>query len=388
MTLAMLASQALDAEPGQSVDKWKIYRAVCEARERLGVTDRGLALLNALLSFHPKAELSAGTNLVVFPSNTQLSSRAHGMSEPTMRRHLTVLVDAGLISRRDSANGKRFARRDREGEVDEAFGFSLTPLLARAEEIQMLADAIAADRRQFQRMRERLTICRRDVAKLIEAAIDEGAAGNWERIHGKFRTLVTSIPRNPTQAEVTDALDEMTLLREGIVNTLEMQTKTAKKSGNPVQIERHIQNSKSDSPIELEPLSKKEPGQNLSNPANAEPIEPKTYPLGMVLQACPQIADYGPGGAISNWRDLMGAAVVVRSMLGVSPSAYEDACEVLGAGNAATVMACILERAGHINSAGGYLRTLTDRARKGEFGLGPMLMSLSRSNAGVSRRVG
>ncbi|MDB5525148.1 MAG: replication protein, partial [Rhizobium sp.] len=55
---------------------------------------------------------------------------------------------------------------------------------------------------------------------------------------------------------------------------------------------------------------------------------------------------------------------------------------------AATVMACILERGGHINSAGGYLRNLTDRARKGEFGLGPMLMALLRTNGHSVREAG
>jgi replication initiation protein RepC len=72
----------------------------------------------------------------------------------------------------------------------------------------------------------------------------------------------------------------------------------------------------------------------------------------------------------------------------VSPSAYQEACEVLGPENAATVMACILERGGHINSAGGYLRNLTDRARRAEFGLGPMLMALMRVNGGVLGKTG
>ncbi|MGO8308640.1 replication initiation protein RepC, partial [Rhizobium ruizarguesonis] len=54
-----------------------------------------------------------------------------------------------------------------------------------------------------------------------------------------------------------------------------------------------------------------------------------------VLQACPGILDYGPGGTIGNWRDLMSAAVVVRSMLGVSPPAYEEACSGMGPENAA-----------------------------------------------------
>jgi replication initiation protein RepC len=146
MTLGMLASQlqANKAAPGKSVDKWKLYRSLCEARTRLGVTDRALAIMNALLSFYPKAELSEENGFVVFPSNAQLSLRANGMAEATIRRHLAVLVEAGLLARKDSANGKRYARRDGEGAVDEAFGFSLAPLLARADEIELLAAEVIA----------------------------------------------------------------------------------------------------------------------------------------------------------------------------------------------------------------------------------------------------
>jgi replication initiation protein RepC len=108
----------------------------------------------------------------------------------------------------------------------------------------------------------------------------------------------------------------------------------------------------------------------------------------MVLNACPQIVDYAPGGRIGTWRELMATAVVVRSMLGVSPSAYEQACEIMGPENAATAIACILERAGHINSAGGYLRDLTRKSARSEFSLGPMLMALTRANGGHVRKAG
>lgn len=87
----------------------------------------------------------------------------------------------------------------------------------------------------------------------------------------------------------------------------------------------------------------------------------------MVLRACPEIGNFGPGGSIGNWRELMAAAVTARSTLGVSPSAYEEACEVMGQAAAAIAIACIYERAGHINSAGGYLRDLTSKARRGIF---------------------
>jgi len=95
----------------------------------------------------------------------------------------------------------------------------------------------------------------------------------------------------------------------------------------------------------------------------------------MVLDACPDIVDYAKGG-IANWRDFVATAGLVRSMLGISPSAWEEAREAMGEIPAAIVVAAILQRGAAINSAGGYLRNLTERARAGKFSLGPMLMAL------------
>jgi replication initiation protein RepC len=63
-------------------------------------------------------------------------------------------------------------------------------------------------------------------------------------------------------------------------------------------------------------------------------------------------------------------------MLGISPSAWEDAQLVMGEAHAAIVVAAILQRGEAISSAGGYLRDLTDKARAGGFSPGPMLMAL------------
>ncbi len=410
MSFAMLAAQQIaeKIEPGVIRDKWKLFRAICEARPALGVTDRALTVLDALLTFYPDNELSEERGLIVFPSNAQLSIRARGMTAATLRRHLAGLVEAGLIIRKDSANGKRYARRDGAGDVSEAFGFSLAPLLARAQEIEALAAQAIADRERLRATRERLTICRRDVAKLINMAAEEGAAGDWEMIAAMFREIVARIPRAAGIEHLSSALDEMSLLREEIINRLETQTKTSKIDANESQIERHIQNSNPESISDFEPASEMKQGANLVDRAATldgdvkvsgvevrgwKPNRPtgvsgdlKSFPLGMVLQACPQIADYGPGGRIEKWRDLMSAAVVVRTMLGVSPSVYQDACLAMGPENAATVMACILERGGHINSAGGYLRDLTRRTEAGEFAIGPMLMALMRLNGTPSRK--
>ncbi|MBB6219088.1 replication initiation protein RepC [Rhizobium leguminosarum] len=420
MSLGMLASQQLaeTIEPGMKRSKWKLFRAICEARPALGVTDRALTVLDALLTFYPDDEISEEKGLIVFPSNAQLSLRARGMTPATLRRHLAVLVEAGLILRKDSPNGKRYARRDRAGVIGEAFGFSIAPLLARAVEIEGLAAQAITDREMLRATRERLTVCRRDISKLISTAIDEAVPGDWEQMTMMFRAIVARIPRVASIEELASLLDEMGLLRDEAVNVLERHIKREKIDANESQIERHKQNSNPDSIYELEPSFETKQGEKAATnnegiaepPGDQKPRSLKTsagmvgkvsaaaapvsgpglksFPLGLVLQACPAILDYGPGGAIGNWRDLMSAAVVVRSMLGVSSSAYEEACAGMGPENAATVIACILERGGHINSPGGYLRDLTRRTERGEFAIGPMLMALVRANGPAARHVG
>jgi replication initiation protein RepC len=106
----------------------------------------------------------------------------------------------------------------------------------------------------------------------------------------------------------------------------------------------------------------------------------------MVLDACPDVIDWARHG-ISSWRDLMATAGNVRSALGISPSAWEDACAVLGEEDAAVVVAAILQRADAIKSPGGYLRCLTEKARAGQFSLGPVLMALLRSRPRERARV-
>jgi replication initiation protein RepC len=388
VTLALVKRQVdvRQVKAGKRVEKWKVFRDISEARELLGLPSNSLAVLDALLTFYPDNELTDEAQLVVFPSNAQLSLRAHAMPGATLRRHLGLLVDAGIIIRKDSANGKRFARKDASGEIENAFGFDLTPILSRAEELAQLAQKVVAERMAFKKAKEALTISRRDIRKLITAAIEEGAEGNWQVIEDEYVAIVSRVPRSPSLANLIDLLDQLSLLREEVLNLLETQLKTENTSTNDAQNERHIQNSKSDIIHEFESRMENEKSCAKSDKPKLETKSLKAFPLSVVLKACPQVADYGPGGEILSWRDLMSAAVVIRSMLGVSPSAYQEACDAMGPENAATAIACILERAGHINSAGGYLRDLTRRAENGEFSLGPMVMALMRANAGEGKK--
>jgi replication initiation protein RepC len=130
------------------------------------------------------------------------------------------------------------------------------------------------------------------------------------------------------------------------------------------------------------------------------------------MEACPDLRDYGPGGRVKTWSHLMDAVRIIRPMIGISPDAWSQAREVLGEIPCHVVLATILQRSIHsseaetvpgptagstvvvvngspaIQSAGGYLRALTEKARAGEFKLGPVLMALIGQRMKAKRGVG
>ena len=252
LTLAHVASQAVAKArpPEKAVHKWQVFRAICTARARLGASERALAVLDALLSFHPETTL-IGEGLIVFPSNQQLALRAHGMAPATLRRHLAALVDCGLIIRRDSPNGKRFARKGQGGAIEMAFGFDLSPLVARAEEFEAWAEEVRAEERALRLVRERITLCRRDIAKMIATGTEEGVLtrrsgqgpADWAEVHRLYRGIIERLPRSAVREELEPVAEELTLLADEILNLLESHIKSQKTSVNESQTERHIQNS-------------------------------------------------------------------------------------------------------------------------------------------------
>src|SRR5580698_11270621 len=166
LSLAHVATQMASKHrpAAATVNKWTVYHDICAAKLRLGLPDRSLTVLEALLTFHPETVLT-GDDLIVFPSNDRLALRAKGMAPTTMRRQLALLVDAGVIIRRDSPNGKRFARKTAGGSIRQAFGFDLAPIVARAAEFKNLAEEVQADRCALQYSRERISLARRDIVK-------------------------------------------------------------------------------------------------------------------------------------------------------------------------------------------------------------------------------
>lgn len=390
ISLSMIATQmaARKVASDAVVQKWHVFRDIKEARLAIGATDRGLAILDALLSFHPDAELAGDRQLVVWPSNEQLIARANGMSPATLRRHLANLVECGLIIRRDSPNGKRYARKGQGGQVEQAYGFDLTPLVARALEFKQLAEATRAEKRAIRVARENLTLCRRDIVKLIETGVEQSVPGNWGRIHLAYQEIVARLPRTASRALLEAITKEMDDLRGEIRSVLESFVNSQNLNANESQIERHIQNSNPDSNLESEHRFRKggETSGSVEPTDNIRALPQRDLPLGIVLEACPNIGFLARNGKVSSWHDLLAAAELARPMLGISPSAWEEAVQVMGKRDAAVTLGAIYQRQEHISSPGGYLRSLTARARQEQFSTWPMVMALLRAKLDASRK--
>lgn len=390
MTLGMISSQvAVKTMPKDAaVHKWHVFQYIKEARQLLGATDRALSVLHALLSFHPETALQGDGELIVWPSNENLMARANGMPPTTLRRHLSNLVDCGIIIRRDSPNGKRFARKGRGGEIEQAYGFDLSPIVARSEEYKSLAEAVQHEKKAFRVVKERLTILRRDTVKMIATALEEGVPGNWGRVQETYQAIVARIPRTAPRQVLEDVAGDMEVLCGDIREALEIFTKTQNPDANESRFGCHIQNSNPESQSESEQgfREENEAGGSAAETDNVRSLPRRELPLSIVLNACPNILWVTKDGTIRHWQDLLAAADVARPILRISPSAWSDAKETLGVQQAAITLAAIYQKSDEIKSPGGYLRSLTDRAKNGQFSVWPMIMALLRPKLDASKR--
>ncbi|EEE48050.2 plasmid replication protein RepC [Roseibium alexandrii] len=407
-------------------DKWQFLRALTEARDVYALSDRAIAVLEALLSFHPEKELDGSEDIIVFPSNGELSLRTRGMSAPTLRRHIATLVKTGLLLRKDSANGKRFARKGPGGEVRDAFGFNLAPAALMAPEVFEQAEAARAHAAEVRRVRAEITLHLRDISKMIEAAFEDGQGSRnpalWLGFTEELKALSGRVARNGALDDHKQRCDALVRLRarvesaflagmdevglrerdceEASAQTGDISQSDKKMSGNDARNERHIQNSNKDDSFEYCSDNKEaggrpsdvgqrqdlhhsgsEAGQGYQQDTEAHEIrgsakgDPEQVSLGDLKRACPSFADYALEG-LGNWSDARKAAELIRPMLGISKDAWLRAQQHMGPAGAIVTMAYLVERAEEIKSAGGYLRVLSEKAEAGKFRLRPMLDSL------------
>ena len=374
--------------PARPVNKWELLRELSKAQAAFGVSERDLTVLQGLLSFFPDDALGGNAEMVVFPSNKAICERLNGMPCSTMRRHLARLVEAGLLQRRDSPNGKRYVRKHGEDRV--AFGFDLSPLYCQSEEIARAAEAVREAEERVRRLREVVSLMRRDLAALAEFGDEmQPGLGFWDQLRDRAALTARALRRKLSVEDLAAYRADLEALLDQARNIID-GPETEEMNTNDAQSERHHHNSNKES-IDLEPaLEKSGAAAGVPDVDTNEPVAdvdeqdarhlPK-IPLHLVIAACPSLKTFYQG-EIRHWHQLFDAACHVRPAMGISASAWEEAQRFMGPEQASIVVAAMLERFADIRSPGGYLRALTAKAAAGEFSCGPMVMALiGRRNA-------
>ena len=154
---------------------YELLGPVRALRKELGLTSNDLAVLTALISFLPRDRYTTDSEktpklTVVFPSNASLSERANGIDERTLRRCLGRLDAAGLIHRKNSANGKRFPLRY-GGIIRDAFGIDLNPLIQSHDALAAKATKVAEERERLRSLKAEALALRASL--LHEERLDE-----------------------------------------------------------------------------------------------------------------------------------------------------------------------------------------------------------------------
>lgn len=337
------------------VNKWHLLQDIVLGRLALGLKSQEIAVLEVLLSFIPGKTIGPGDRLVVYPSNATICARLNGMPCSTMRRHLAKLVSQGLIARRDSPNGKRYQRRT-AGELI-AYGFDVSPLLARLGEIRHLAETARAAEAERAALREKISLQLRDLNALHHPELPCEA----------LKELSQALRRKLSAAELHVVSDQLQKLIDEI-HTTESVSITSHLSSAGAQNEHHYQNTNINHSESVGVNAETVPVDNVTAGTSATELR-------SLMATCTQIAAIYPD-PITSWKCLQTAADKLHGMMGISLPVWTSAKICFGAEAASAILAAMLERFQHIRSPGAYLQSLCQRASKGLFRMSAMFAAL------------
>lgn len=404
--LAIVEQLAQEGE-ALSVSKAAAFVAVKRVGAHIRLKASDMMLLDTLGAFTQAQDWEARRRPIVWASNAYLMEQT-GFSLSALKRHARRLAEVGVIAFKDSPNGKRWGRRNPDGNIIEAYGFDLSPMAAREEEFTRLYERIQIERTLCQRLKRQITVARRMIRARIEAAQQSALSGTWTRYLEMFEGLLARLPRTNSASEtlaqvlgwfheLQERVEEAYLravcaddsVDETAAEDVPSSNKTEEMNPMEVILEPHILTTNQLYPV-ISNCSEQEHAAGIARQLEPDvPVEmsdkegqggtTRHKPRGVavdirtVMQACPEFAFWARnmGGYLRDWGDLYRIAGDLKKIIGISDHAWLAAQEAMGKQMAAAAMALVFDKhaKGEIASAGGYLRGMTEKAGAGELHL-------------------
>ena len=410
------AEQHARAGEQLSIPKSQAIVAAKKIAAAIGLKAQDLLLLDTFGALTQSQDWEQGRRPIVWVSNNFLLEQT-GFSLPTLRRHIRRLCEAGVISMKDSPNGKRWGKRDDEGYITEAYGFDLAPLAARTAEFEALYAHLQEERQFSASLRNTITVTRRLIRAKIEKALESSLRGPWSDLREEFAMMIAELPgRSVATERLLNYVDTIKALKERVEAAFEAafdwpeESDAQSSTQEPSKVSNVVPFSKNLTPTSLENdthiLTTNDLNSVNSNrfeekhaagtpPDNQPPVQVDSpeedldrdswttqgrkgrtteVELSTVMVACPEFATMARAmldGYVKNWDELHRAAGMLRPSLGISEHAWNVSQKNLGPYVAAAAMALIYEKieAGEVASAGGYLRGMVEKALQGDLHL-------------------
>ena len=414
------SAEGFDGLPDSVTVPGQLLAALKAAAPRLGLAPRLVHAVDWLFKFTQPQDWGRGGRPIVWPS-ASMQQEALGLSSTRAKAINRALIEAGLITMKDSPNGKRYGRRDNQKRIVEAYGFDLSPIAARHAEFLRLAAEAKAEREELRRLRRRATIARNGIAQILETAAEYGFQGEeWTRLARDTRDITRALRAVERPEEAALGVDNLERrqrsARERLENLLALAMPTASEPVNPDPLgsengphqysykpslypqEDTVVASKACKstlgeavPTPEGPEERQEPseraGQGGEKPARTDSGTVMRLSTDELMLLAPRLRTYLKT-ATPAWPDIVDAADWLRGELGVSKSLWGEACGTMGREQAAIAIAIVSAKpAEHFRSTpGGYFHGMVTKAKAGELNLARTVWGLRQATAPKSRR--
>jgi replication initiation protein RepC len=394
--------------PGQLLGAFKA------AAPRLGIPPRLTHAVDWLFRFTMPQDWQPGSRPIVWPS-ANFQGSEFGLSPTQVKTINRALIEAGLVTMKDSPNGKRYGKRDRQDRIVEAYGFDLSPFAERYAEFVHIAEEARAERMEMGRLRRRATIARKGIIQILETVAEYGFQGEeWVRLRSDSQDLAKALKKVERPEEMALGVESLERRQRTARERLEkLLTELVPPSSEAVDSDpkgpenrpHYYTYKTSFNPSkEMVPASEERSSEAAPAVQNDEPPDqpreivaahPGRTDRGTVMtlstdelvHLAPRLRPY-LRGSMPNWRDVVEAADWLRHDLDISKSLWGEACVVMGREQAAIAVAIVSAKPPEYfrTTAGGYFHGMVTKAKAGELNLGRTVWGLrSAGNGGRTR---
>ena len=371
--------------PGQLLAAFKA------AAPRLGISPRLVHAIDFLFCFTEPQDWEPDSRPIVWPS-TELQRTALGLQSTQLKEITRRLVELGLVTMKDSPNGKRYGKRDAKDRITEAYGYDLSLFAVRHAEFVRLAEEGRAERLAMGRLRRRATIARKAITQILETAAEYAFDGEeWQTLADETGALTRALGAVERIDEMETGVKSLERRQQAARERLETLLRTVETAPKEAENRPHQYNynptlyPKQDTVIAAKGCSgaSEEP-----QPQSPTPVQPKRPEKGMVhgiapdelVRLTPKLKPYlrRPN---PTWPDIVDATDWLRHDLGVSKSLWGEACLAMGRELAAVALAIVsTKEAKHFRtSPGGYFHGMVAKALAGELHLERTVWALRRT---------